>query len=140
MRWVACLVCWAGLTACSSDALYTYCDERSQCGSRSHYEGEDRIVVPNECIEASVELGGGHATRGNFCTLACVSDGDRVSDEDCASRDAVPEGACLRLAGDDDAFCYQHCEADSDCYPSSRCEGLREAGRTLAVCVPTRVR
>lgn len=125
------LACLAG---CTSDALYAYCTEDSQCGSRTYDDGDDEIEVYLTCIEVTIpEVGAPpRTTRGNFCTIDCLSNSE------CDSRVGLPDGRCITLAGDDVGFCYQRCDADTPCYPSSSCETLIVSGTPRDVCVPVR--
>jgi hypothetical protein len=67
-------------------------------------------------------------TSGSFCTRECAGS--------CATI-AGYEGVCFRFSAGEDRFCYQRCERDEDCYPSSRCvDALRDDGWRGGLCVP----
>lgn len=118
------------LAGCNNDALYTYCTEDDHCGSRTYDDGETEVEVFLTCIEVTVDDLG---TRGNYCTIDCFADWE------CDSRIGLDDGECIRLEGDDIGFCYQNCDADAPCYPSSRCDTVFDEGVPRQVCVPTRV-
>lgn len=119
------------LGACTTDALYTVCDHPSECGERTVRDGDVEYDVPLECIEATVMVAPDRTTVGSFCTLLCARDAD------CDSRIGLPDGRCIRLAGDDEAFCYQRCDDGAACYPSSACETIVVDGADVRVCLPT---
>lgn len=123
----------APASGCSDDALYTYCTDESQCGSRTYDDGDDEIEVYLTCIEATVEVQPGRTTRGQFCTIDCFSDAE------CDSRIGLGDGRCVQLEGDDIAFCYQRCSDEIPCYPSSQCETIRVDGQDVRVCLPNRL-
>ena len=123
------------LTACSSDALYAFCDDEIQCGTRSQHRPNNRQrTVDLFCIEASVDLGSAGVTRGSFCTSLCEEDAD------CRTERGRSDGACIQWEGDDEAFCYQRCDTGHPCYfPSSTCQSVLREGVPLEVCLPSRV-
>ncbi len=123
-------VCLAG---CNNDALYSYCTEDDQCGSRTYDDGDTEVEVFLTCIEVTIPNVGTppRSTRGNFCTIDCFSNAE------CDSRIGLNDGRCITLAGDDIGFCYQRCD-DQPCYPSSSCETLMLSGTPRQVCVPIR--
>lgn len=123
-------------TGCTDDALYTYCFRDEQCGSRFYDDGDEEIELFLTCIEVTIDdptAPDPVMSRGNFCTIDCFTDSE------CDSRIGLPDGACIRLDGDDLSFCYQRCDADTPCYPSSRCETLMDSGAPVQVCVPDRL-
>lgn len=120
------------LVGCEGDALYTFCTDSSQCGSRTYGDDDDEYTVPLECIEVEIEVEPDRFTRGNHCTISCRGFAD------CESEVGLGNGRCIRLAGDDEYFCYQRCES-RPCYPSSSCETLTVSGEDVRVCVPTRL-
>lgn len=121
------------LVGCEGDALYTYCTDSSQCGSRTYGEDDDEYTVPLECIEVEIEVEPDRFTRGNYCTISCRGPAT------CTSDVGLPRGRCIQLLGDDEAFCYQRCDMGDPCYPSSSCETLRVDGEEVQVCVPSRL-
>jgi len=123
------VIALALLGGCASDSLYTYCTDGAQCGSHYYDRGAETFEVPLECVEATVALASGETTRGNLCTLPCESD------LDCDSAIGLPNGLCIRFAGDDAFYCYQRCDADP-CYPSSRCETVTVDDGDARVCLP----
>lgn len=117
---------------CQPDALYSYCTESDQCGSRRYHDDEVEITVSLACVEVSVSLGNEN-TLGRFCTLPCESD------YDCGSRIGMPRGRCIQWEGDDASLCYAPCGSDDDCYPSSSCEEVQVEGLFERVCLPRRI-
>ena len=83
-------------------------------------------------VEVTVDVEANRTTQGNFCTISCRSSND------CDSRVGLGDGRCITLAGDDEAFCYQRCDAGEPCYPSSACETIVVSGEPVRVCLPTR--
>lgn len=132
MKAVPVLFTVALLAGCSNDALYTYCTERAQCGSRHYEMGDREYDIHLECIEVTAEVEPGRTTVGNFCTLPCTTR------EDCVSRVGLGGGHCITLEGDTRSYCYQRCDVLT-CYPSSSCETLTVSGTEVQVCVPTRL-
>jgi len=125
---IACLLS----VGCTSDALYTYCTQDDQCGSRTYDDGDTEIEVFLTCVEVTAEVEPDRTTVGNFCTIDCLSSAE------CDSRIGLRDGRCVQLVGDDLGFCYQTCDGGRPCYPSSRCETLTVDGELTEVCVPIR--
>lgn len=115
----------------TTDGLYTFCTNDTQCGSRTYQNGEDETTVYLVCLEVSVEVSPERTTLGNFCTRDCFSNGD------CDSRVGLGDGLCIQWEGDDRGYCYQPCDV-IECYPSSTCESVLVDGVTRAVCLPDR--
>jgi len=115
------------LSACSTDALYSYCSSSTQCGTREYRCGRDcTYEVPLTCIEVQTD-----STHGQMCNLPCVSDAT------CTAGGVT--GKCLQFTGDSQSWCYQLCETDDDCFPSSACREVALDGFAGRVCLPTRL-
>lgn len=120
------------LSGCTTDALYSYCTAPEQCGSRTYDDGDVEVTVDLDCVDVEVELGPSERTRGAMCTLECFDS------RDCDSRVGLPDGECIAWDGEDIFYCYQRCDVDEDCYPSSTCAEVTLDGSPSRVCLPNR--
>ncbi|MDQ3037442.1 MAG: hypothetical protein M3Y87_33920 [Myxococcota bacterium] len=104
---------------CAPNDRYVQCDTAADCGT---YEVDDE-TWSYACVTIETAT-----TRGSFCTRECARSCGAIGGY--AAR-------CFRFEGDDDSFCYQRCERDEDCYPSSRCvEAVGDDGWRGTLCLP----